>query len=59
MSGESAAVAAAYLHGAAGESLAARLGDAGLLAGELADEIPIVRRALVQSQSASRETWTS
>jgi NAD(P)H-hydrate epimerase len=36
MSGESAAVAAAYLHGAAGESLAARLGDAGLLAGELA-----------------------
>jgi NAD(P)H-hydrate epimerase len=42
-----AAVAAAWLHGAAGERLAARLGDAGLLASELADAIPPARRDLL------------
>ncbi len=41
-----AASAAAFLHGAAGERLAKALGDAGLLAGELADALPLVRRAL-------------
>jgi NAD(P)H-hydrate epimerase len=59
MSGESAAVAAAYLHGAAGEHLAARLGDAGLLASELADEIPVVRRAIEQAEAGGLETWKS
>lgn len=41
-----AAAAAAWLHGAAGERLARTLGDAGLLAGELADALPRERRAL-------------
>jgi NAD(P)H-hydrate epimerase len=43
-----AAYVAAYLHGLAGERLARRLGDAGLLAHELADEIPHARRELVR-----------
>jgi NAD(P)H-hydrate epimerase len=43
---EDAAFAAVWLHGAAGELLAERIGDAGLLAGELADAIPEVRFAL-------------
>jgi hydroxyethylthiazole kinase-like uncharacterized protein yjeF len=41
-----AALAAAWLHGAAGEILGRRLGDAGLLAHELADALPIARREL-------------
>jgi len=41
-----AAIAGAYLHGAAAESLAVRLGDAGLLAREAADAVPGVRRRL-------------
>jgi hydroxyethylthiazole kinase-like uncharacterized protein yjeF len=41
-----AAVAGAWLHGAAAEALAPRLGDAGLLAHEAADAIPGVRAAL-------------
>jgi NAD(P)H-hydrate epimerase len=41
-----AAAAAAWLHGAAGETLADRLGDAGLLAHEVADTVPVVRSAL-------------
>jgi len=41
-----AAVAGAWLHGAAAERLAARLGDAGLLAHEVADAVPRVRAAL-------------
>ena len=41
-----AAVAGAWLHGAAAERLAARLGDAGLLAHEAADAVPRVRAAL-------------
>ncbi|HEY6931530.1 MAG TPA: NAD(P)H-hydrate dehydratase [Thermoanaerobaculia bacterium] len=43
---ESAAIAAAYLHGAAGDILTGRLGDAGLLASELADAIPSARKKL-------------
>ena len=43
---EDAAPAAAWLHGAAGERLARTLGDAGLLAAELADAVPRVRRSL-------------
>jgi len=46
MSPERAAFAAAYLHGAAGERLAEALGDAGLLAAELADALPSTRAAL-------------
>jgi NAD(P)H-hydrate epimerase len=38
-----------YLHGLAGERLAHRLGDAGLLAHELADEIPLARREILRS----------
>jgi NAD(P)H-hydrate epimerase len=41
-----AAIAAAYLHGAAGEWLSRSLGDAGLLARELADALPLARAAL-------------
>ncbi len=41
-----AAVAAAWLHGAAAEALESRLGDAGLLAHEIADAVPGVRRGL-------------
>jgi hydroxyethylthiazole kinase-like uncharacterized protein yjeF len=43
---EDAAAAAAWLHGAAGERLARTLGDAGLLAAEVADAVPRVRREL-------------
>jgi NAD(P)H-hydrate epimerase len=41
-----AAVAGAWLHGAAAEALGPRLGDAGLLAHEIADAVPGVRAAL-------------
>ena len=41
-----AAGAAVYLHAKAGQALAERLGDSGLLAGELAAEIPRIRRGL-------------
>lgn len=41
-----AAVAAAWLHGAAAEALGERLGDAGLLSHEVADLVPEVRRAV-------------
>ena len=56
MTAENAAVAAAYLHGAAGERLQAELGDAGLLASELADAIPRVRRALLEPRADDRGT---
>lgn len=42
-----AARCAVWLHGAAGDRLARRIGDAGLLASELADELPPIRRALL------------
>jgi tRNA threonylcarbamoyladenosine biosynthesis protein TsaE len=41
-----AAVAGAWLHGAAARALSSRLGDAGLLSHEIADALPAVRRAL-------------
>lgn len=41
-----AARLAVHLHGRAGDRLALRLGDAGLLASELADELPAARREL-------------
>ena len=41
-----AAVLAGYLHGAAGELARTYWGDSGLLAGELADWVSHVRRAL-------------
>ncbi len=41
------AVLGAYLHGAAGQLARAKFGDAGLLAGELADWLPKVRRTLL------------
>jgi hydroxyethylthiazole kinase-like uncharacterized protein yjeF len=55
MEAERAAIAGAYLHGLAGERLAGRLGDAGLLSGELADELPLARRA-VRAGSGKRGT---
>lgn len=50
-----AAMAGAWLHGAAGETLAQRLGDAGLLAHEVADAVPAVRQAL-RTGPVRRET---
>lgn len=38
-----------YLHGRAGDLLSERLGDAGLLASELADEVPLARRELLET----------
>lgn len=49
---EQAAMAATYLHGAAGERLEKELGDAGLLASELADAIPPARRELRDRREA-------
>jgi NAD(P)H-hydrate epimerase len=46
-----AACAGVYLHGRAGERLSERLGDAGLMASEIAHEIPAARHELMQ-QSA-------
>jgi ADP-dependent NAD(P)H-hydrate dehydratase / NAD(P)H-hydrate epimerase len=56
MEPETAAITAAYLHGAAGERLEERLGDAGLLASELADAIPEVRKELsaISSQLSAK-----
>ncbi|MEO8191545.1 MAG: NAD(P)H-hydrate dehydratase, partial [Acidobacteriota bacterium] len=46
LSAEDAAIAAVYLHGAAGDRLAVTLGDTGMLARELADALPQTRRDL-------------
>lgn len=46
LTGRDAAAAGAWLHGAAGERLEETLGDAGLLAHEVADALPLVRQAL-------------
>jgi len=56
MDAEDAAIAGAYLHGAAGERLARDLGDAGLLAHELADALPFARRALGAPEDGRRKT---
>ena len=50
-----AAAAGVWLHGAAGEWLTAELGDAGLLAHEVADAVPRVRRELF-AENGKRET---
>jgi NAD(P)H-hydrate epimerase len=42
-----AAALGVYLHGLAGERLTARIGDAGLLASDLLDELPPARARLV------------
>jgi NAD(P)H-hydrate epimerase len=42
-----AARVAVYLHGLAGEAVRERLGDAGLLASDLPDQLPLARRRLV------------
>ena len=49
------AAAGAWLHGAAGERLEETLGDAGLLAHEIADAVPVVRREL-RSENGKRKT---
>lgn len=41
-----AAVASAFIHGETGERVRSRLGDSGLLASDLLDEIPLAMRAL-------------
>ncbi|MDQ2869202.1 MAG: NAD(P)H-hydrate dehydratase [Acidobacteriota bacterium] len=46
MPAEDAAIAAVYVHGAAGQRLASVLGDTGMMAGELADALPGTRLAL-------------
>ena len=43
---ESAAVAGAFIHGEAGERVRSRLGESGLLASDLLDEIPLVMKTL-------------
>jgi NAD(P)H-hydrate epimerase len=48
-----AASAAAFLHGAAAEALSARLGDAGLLASELADALPAARKAMEMARAGA------
>jgi len=50
-----AAVAGAWLHGAAARLLSARLGDAGLLSHEIADAVPEVRRMLHERAAAGGE----
>jgi NAD(P)H-hydrate epimerase len=46
---------AAYLHGLAGDRIAARQGDSGLLAGDLLSEIPHATRALREAASLRKE----
>jgi len=43
-----------YLHGAAGESVRDRIGDAGLLASDLPDAVPIVRKRLASLAERSK-----
>jgi NAD(P)H-hydrate epimerase len=50
-----AAAAGAWLHGAAGEHLERKLGDAGLLAHEVADAVPLVRRALASGNGKTED----
>jgi ADP-dependent NAD(P)H-hydrate dehydratase / NAD(P)H-hydrate epimerase len=46
MPAEDAAVLGVFLHGLAADRLRSRLGDAGMLAGEVAREIPVARLSL-------------
>jgi NAD(P)H-hydrate epimerase len=41
-----AAVSGVYIHGEAGRRVASRLGDAGLLASDLLEEIPVIQKLL-------------
>jgi NAD(P)H-hydrate epimerase len=50
----SAAALAAFVHGAAGDALAARMGSAGLLAGELAAAVPATVAALAQARPVAQ-----
>lgn len=43
-----------YLHGLAGEAVRERLGDAGLLAGDLPDQLPLARRRLAALAERTR-----
>ncbi|HME68895.1 MAG TPA: NAD(P)H-hydrate dehydratase, partial [Myxococcota bacterium] len=57
-----AAALGVYLHGFAGDRLAARLGASGVLAGEVARELPRAARALWrhgngQGELISRQLW--
>ena len=45
---EKAIVAGVYLHGKAGDRVAARLGDRGLLASDIIDEIPHTLKELIE-----------
>ena len=47
-----AAVAGVYLHGRAGEIVAAEMGDAGVLAGDIAEALPYALRALKEAEPA-------
>jgi len=49
-----AAAAAAWLHGAAADRLARRRGEVGLLAGEMAEELPEVARSLREGAGGGR-----
>jgi NAD(P)H-hydrate epimerase len=49
-----AAVLGGYIHGAAGELAAETFGDAGMLAGELAERIPQVRRRLLADKASGK-----
>jgi NAD(P)H-hydrate epimerase len=53
LDGWTAAVAAVYLHGAAGDEAAARLGQESLLAGDLVDSIAAVLRGLARERPAA------
>ncbi len=46
-----AACAATYLHGAAGDLAAARMGQAGMIAGDVIEEIPHALRQIHQAPS--------
>ncbi|MEP6769780.1 MAG: NAD(P)H-hydrate dehydratase [Acidobacteriota bacterium] len=54
LSAEDAAIAAVYLHGAAGQRLTTLFGDVGMLAGELADALPGTRLALSAASEPGR-----
>jgi hydroxyethylthiazole kinase-like uncharacterized protein yjeF len=49
-----AACLGVYLHGSAGEAVSERIGDAGLLAGDLPDALPMARRRLARIAERER-----
>jgi NAD(P)H-hydrate epimerase len=55
LSPRDAAMCGAWLHGAAAEALEPELGDAGLLAHEIADTVPGVRRRLLAAGASSAD----